>query len=339
MEGIKVGIIGYGYWGPNLTRNFFELPSAELVAIADLSDDRLSRARAKYPHIILTKDYREFFNLGLDAVVVATPPITHYQIARDCMQHNLNVLVEKPLTQSSKEAEELIEIADKKNLTLMVGHTFEYNTAVRTIKSYIDNDELGEIYYIDTARLNLGLFQKNTNVLWDLAVHDIAILLFLLGQPPISVSTQGDPCVFKDTFDVAYLNLLFPNKIMAYVHVSWLDPCKVRRVTVVGSKKMAVFNDIATEEKIKIYDKGVETPEYTNGGFGEFQCSYRHGDITVPNVRYNEPLQQECQHFVTSIVNQTKPCSDGLDGLRVIKIIEAAECSMKNGSTHEVIEW
>jgi predicted dehydrogenase len=208
---------------------------------------------------------------------------------------------------------------------------------VQTIKNYIDNQELGDIYYIDTARLNLGLFQQHANVMWDLAVHDISILLYLLGQMPISVCAQGVPFVFKDIYDVVHLNIVFPNNTRAYVHVSWLDPCKVRRVTVVGSKKMAVFNDIANEEKIKIFDKGVDAPVYTDGGFAEFHCNYRYGDITIPNIRYAEPLRQECQHFIESIVNKTPPCSSGLDGLRVIKILEAADRSMMNGSRYEEV--
>lgn len=338
MDRLKVGTIGYGYWGPNLTRNFFDLPSSELVAISDVKQERLQRAHSLYPGIKLTKDYRDLFEMDLDAVVISTPPALHYSIARDCLEHGLHVLVEKPITLNSQHAQELIDLAELKGLILMVGHTFEYNSAVAALKQYIESGELGEIYYIDTARLNLGLFQKDSNVLWDLAPHDISILLYLLGQAPESVSAQGMPCVFGEITDVAYVNLIFPSKIPAHIHVSWLDPCKVRRVTVVGSKKMMVFNDLENEQKIKIYDKGVESPEYTNG-FGEFQCNYRSGDIVIPNIRFIEPLRQECQHFLDSIINQTQPRSNGYDGLRVVKILEAAEYSMKNGSKQEVIEW
>jgi predicted dehydrogenase len=182
------------------------------------------------------------------------------------------------------------------------------------------------------------LFQRDSNVLWDLAPHDISILLYLLGQNPVSVSAQGMPHVFENIFDVAYVNLIFPNRIPAYIHVSWLDPCKVRRVTVVGSKKMIVYNDLETDQKLKIYDKGVDTPKYTNG-FGEFQCNYRSGDIVIPNVRIVEPLRQECQHFVDSILNRTKPYSSGHDGLGVVRILEAAERSVANGSAQEMITW
>ncbi len=379
MNNLKVGIIGYGYWGPNLTRNFYELPTSDLVAIADLSEDRLKQAKSKYPQILVTTDYRELFDLGLDAVVVATPPVTHYLIAKECLEHNLHVLIEKPITLKSKDAEELIELADAKGLTLMVGHTFEFNSAVHAMKGYIDSGELGDIYYIDAARLNLGLFQRDSNVLWDLAPHDISIILYLLGEKPISVSAHGMPCVSDGVFDVAYLNLMFPNDIPAHVHVSWLDPCKVRRITVVGSKKMAVFNDMESELKIKIYDKGVNPPEYTNGSFSEFKYSYRSGDITIPNIRFMEPLRQECQVFIDRssgervdapkhelsgsieatqpviahdthncfidakcglcINNKGGPYSCGRDGWQVVKILEAAQHSMLNGQTREVITW
>ena len=338
MNMLKVGIIGYGYWGPNLASNFFDLPSSDLAAISELKQDRLQRARSLYPGVRLVEDYTELFEMDLDAVVISTPPALHYPIARNCLEHGLNILVEKPMTLNSQHAQELIDLAEMRGLTLMVGHTFEYNSAVAALKQYIQSGELGDIYYIDTARLNLGLFQSDSNVLWDLAPHDISILLYLLGESPESVSAQGLPCVFDKIFDVAFVNLVFPNKIQAHIHVSWLDPCKVRRVTVVGSKKMIVFNDVENEQKIKIYDKGVEVPDYTNG-FGEFHCNYRSGDILIPKVRFVEPLRQECQHFLDSITNQTQPCSDGYDGLKVVKILEAAERSMRNGSTQEWIKW
>jgi predicted dehydrogenase len=378
MDTLKVGIIGYGYWGPNLTRNFAELPVSEVIAIADTKEEQLQRAQAKYPQVILTKNYRDLFALDLDAIVISTPPATHYEIARDCLEHGLNVLVEKPLTLNSQQAQHLVEFADARGLVLMVGHTFEYNSAVHALKSYIDSGELGDIYYIDAARLNLGLFQRDSNVLWDLAPHDISILLFLLDQNPISVGARGVSCVFDGTFDVAYLNLVFPNNISAYIHVSWLDPCKVRRITVVGSKKMVVLNDVENEQKIKVYDKGVDAPTYTNG-FGEFQCNYRSGDILIPKIRFVEPLRQECQVFIERCqVRQRKaagislagnlsavesepssthlncqidpnckvcfgeqhgPYSCGRDGLRVIKILEAAQHSMNHGQIQEVIQW
>jgi predicted dehydrogenase len=338
MNPVKVGVIGYGYWAPNLVRNFYEITSSDLVAIADIDEASLERARAKYPYITLTTHYQDFYNLGLDAVVVSTPPATHFQIAKECIEHNLAVLIEKPMTLNSQDAQTLIDLAKEKSVTLMVGHTFRYNSSVQAMKKIIDDGELGEIFYIDIARLNLGLFQGDTNVLWDLAPHDISILLYLLGQSPISVNTQGMHCVFKSVHDVAYINLMFPNNIPAIIHVSWLDPCKVRRVTVVGSKKMLVFNDVEVQEKIKIYDKGVNKPNYTNG-FNQFQCSYRYGDIIIPNIRVTEPLRQECEHFIECVINHCEPLSGGYEGLQVVKILEAAERSMCDGNSREVIQW
>lgn len=377
MDTLRVGIIGYGYWGPNLTRNFYELPSAKLVAVADLKEERRNQAQSKYPHIIVTSDYHELFNLGLDAVVVATPPATHHRIARECLEHNLHVLVEKPMTLKTQDAEDLIQLADAKGLNLMVGHTFVYNSAMLALKKLIDSGELGKIYYLDAARLNLGLFQRDSNVLWDLAPHDISILLYLLGQVPISVSVQGMCCVSKGIYDIAYINLIFPDNIPAYIHVSWLDPCKVRRITVVGSKKMAVLNDVENEQKIKIYDKGVDTPSYTNS-FNEFQWNYRSGDILIPKIPLVEPLRKQCEVFVDKCLiyqhegasmhskvlagdiphsepaaqvcpmdqdctvgrnPHSGPYSCGRDGLRVVKILEAAQYSMTNGQGPEVIKW
>ena len=338
MDVMRVGVIGFGYWGPNLARNFYELPMSRLIAIADQKEEQLNRAKIRYPGVTLTREYRDLFNMGLDAVVISTPPQTHFQIAKECLLHGLNVLVEKPLTLDSKDAEELIRIADDKDLILMVGHTFEYDSAILELKKYIENNELGDLYYFDTARLNLGLFNRNSNVIWDLAPHDISILTFLLDKEPISVSAQGVACVFPGVIDVAYLSLTFPGNVTAYVHVSWLDPRKVRRLTVVGSKKMAVYNDMDGEGRIKLFDKGVEAPDYSDG-YGEFQLNYRSGDIIIPYVRYVEPLMQECQHFLDSISNHTEPKSSGRSGLRVIKILEAAQRSLNKSSTQELIPW
>lgn len=335
---IKIGVIGSGYWGPNLIRNFVDIPYSEVVIVADLKQDRLDQVRHTYPKIKLTTDYRNIFDEAIDAVVIATPPSSHYAVARDCMQHGLHAMVEKPLTLNSVQAEELVQIAAENNLVLMVGHTFEYNAAVRAMKQLMESGELGEIYYLDSARLNLGLFSRDLNVLWDLAPHDISILLYLMGKRPLSVNAYGTDCVFGGIHDVAYINLTFPGDIMAHVHVSWLDPCKVRRVTVVGSRKMAVYNDIETLEKIKIYDKGVSAPEYTDN-FGDFQFSYRYGDILIPNIRFVEPLKLECQDFLESIANRTQPCSSGEVGLNVVKVLEAAQKSLSNSGHIEELRW
>jgi len=339
VASIKLGVIGCGYWGPNLIRNFVEIPSSDVVIVADLKEERLNHIKSSYPQIMVTQDYQDLFNQNLDAVVIATPPATHYSFVKEFLEHGIHVLVEKPITIRSEHAEELIEISKKRDLVLMVGHTFEYNVAVHTLKNLIDSGELGQIYYVDAARLNLGLFQRDLNVLWDLAPHDISIILYILSQSPISVSAHGVPCVVDGIQDVVYMNMLFPDNILAHIHVSWLDPCKVRRITVVGSNKMVVYNDVESLEKIKIYDKGVDRPPYTNS-FADYQFSYRYGDVTIPNIRFTEPLRKECQHFLDCINNHTEPLSNGQDGLRIVKIIEAAQRALcANGKHQEVIQW
>jgi predicted dehydrogenase len=338
MEKIRVGIIGSGYWGPNLIRNLSALQMSEVVGVSDLREDRLQSLRTSYPGMFLTTNYQELLNLNLDAMVIATPPVTHYQLAKESLEHDLHVLVEKPITTSSNQAEELIELANKKDRVLMVGHTYIFNNAVHELKRMMDDGVVGKILYVDTARLNLGLFQGDMNVLWDLAPHDISIINFILGSDPVSVEVYGSDCVFKGVHDVVYMSLLFPNDILAHIHVSWLDPCKVRRVTVVGSRKMVVYNDLEPLEKIKVYDKGVEVPDYPSN-FGEFQCSYRYGDIVIPNLKFIEPLRQECQHFIDCIVNQTHSISSGVDGLRVVRILEAAQDCLVNSHHRQVLTW
>ena len=338
MERVKIGVIGCGYWGPNLIRNFTELQTSVTVAVSDLRQDRLDYIHAIYPQVILTRDYQELFQLGLDAVVIATPPPTHYPLAKECLEKGLHVLVEKPLALDSQQARHLCDLAAAKQRTLMVGHTFEFNSAVHALKKLIQNGDLGDIYYIDMARLNLGLFQRGLNVLWDLAPHDISILLFLLGQEPVSVSAHGTACVFKDTHDVAYINLLFPGDMLSHIHVSWIDPCKVRRVTVVGSKKMAVYNDVEMQDKLRIYDKGVNAPEYS-ATYGDFLLSYRQGDVVIPNIKLVEPLRQECQHFIECIQSGQSPRTSGEEGYKVVKILEAAQHSLMNNCHKETIAW
>jgi predicted dehydrogenase len=336
MDPIKVGVVGCGYWGPNLIRNFVELSTSDVLAVADLSGERLAYIKQRYPKITITQDYQDLFDMSVDAVAVTTPPATHFSIALDCLQHDLHVLVEKPLTLSSRDAQNLIEVAEARGLTLMVGHTFEYNPAVKRLKEIIESGELGKVLYVDSARLNLGLFQRDLNVLWDLAPHDLSILRYILGRDPISVRAQGAANIFKGKYDVVYLTLQFPDDILAHVHVSWLDPRKVRCITVVGSQKMVVYDDVETLEKIKIYDKGVETPPYTDT-FGDFQCSYRYGDVLIPNIHFAEPLRLECQHFLDCIVDRTEPQSCGRVGLEVVKMLEVAERSLQNGGVKEMV--
>jgi predicted dehydrogenase len=335
---LRIGIIGIGYWGPNLARNFAEANHATLAAIADLDDKRLAYMKTRFPNAHITRDYRDFFSLGIDAVVIATPPKTHYKIARDCIEHGLHVMVEKPLTLNVADAVELNELADKANLRLMTGHTFVYNAAVRAIRKYITSGELGEIYYIDAVRTNLGLFQLEADVMWDLAPHDISIANYLLGGSPTSVMAQGGSYFMRpyNIHDVVYMHLKYPNGVLANIRLSWLDPNKTRRITIVGSKKMLVYDDIETLEKIRIYDIGVERPPHTDN-YGEFQCSYRYGDVTIPHINWTEPLRVETQHFVDSILNGTRPETDGIAGLHVVQTLEAGKRSLVSGQP-ELVE-
>ena len=335
MKSVRIGVIGCGYWGPNLIRNLNDIPDATLVSVADLREDRLSIIQKSYPHVITTTDYKSLFSMDLDAVVIATPPSTHYSLAEECLRWGLNVLIEKPMTLKSQDSQALIDLAEARDLVLMVGHTFEYNPAVQMLKEIIETGELGSIYYIDAIRVNLGLFQQNLDVLWDLAPHDISILLYLLNNDPISVSAQGMSCVFNGVCDLAYMNLIFPDNILAHVHVSWLDPCKIRRITVVGSKKMVVYDDVEAD-KIKIFDKGIDSLPYT-GSFQDFQLSYRNGNIIIPNIRFTEPLKLECEHFVDCVLNHSTPRSNGFDGLRVVRVLEAAQVSLLNGHHQEML--
>lgn len=338
MNKTRIGVIGCGYWGPNLIRNFNEIPASEVAAVADLREERLKTVQSANHGVVTTKDYQDLFQMNLDAVVIATPPATHYALAREVLEHDLHVLIEKPMTTSVRDAEDLVNLASKKGLVVMVGHTFTFNNAVFALKRLIDSGEIGKIFYIDTARLNLGLFQRELNVLWDLAPHDLSILTYLLETNPISIEVYGMDCVFKGIHDVVYMNLVFPDNILAHVHVSWLDPCKVRRMTVVGSKKMVVYNDIEASEKIKIYDKGVETPEYTKT-FGDFQCSYRYGDVLIPNIKLVEPLRQECAQFLDCINNHSKSTASGEEGVKVVRILEAAQSALINDHHYEAIQW
>jgi predicted dehydrogenase len=335
---ISVAVIGCGYWGPNLIRNFIEIPASTVVAVADLSQERLEHIQRCYPQILATRDYRDLFGLDLDAMVIATPPATHFCLASDALLHGLHVLVEKPLALASRDAQQLIDLAEERGRILMVGHTFVYNPAVRALKEIIDSREIGRIHYVDAVRASLGLFQRDLNVLWDLAPHDISILLYLLRSNPVSVSARGIACVQDNIEDVAYISLRFADNILAHLHLSWLDPCKVRRITVVGSEKMVVYDDVESLEKVRVYDKGVEAPPYTNS-FGDFQFSYRYGDITIPNIRFTEPLRVECSHFLECISADKRPLTDGHNGLKVLKIIEAAQESMRNSGAEVQVKY
>jgi predicted dehydrogenase len=336
-EVLRIGAIGCGYWGPNLIRNFIEIPEAELVGVADLDQDRLMHMKNRFPQIqITTQNYKELFELDLDGVVIATPPDTHAPIGIECMNHDLHVLIEKPITLNSEDALNLYKVAQQKGLVLMVGHTFEYNPAVRYLKQMIDSGELGDIYYIDAVRASLGLFQTKANVLWDLAPHDISILRYLLDADPTSVSVHAATCVQKGIADVAYAAFRFPENIMAHIRMSWLDPSKTRRITVVGSKKMVIYDDVENLEKVRIYDKGVKAIPHTDT-FGDFSFAYHYGDVVIPHLKMKEPLRIQCSHFIECIQNGETPQTDGINGLRVVQVLEAAQESMDNeGQTVQI---
>lgn len=338
MELTRIGVIGAGYWGPNLIRNIHEIPNAELVAVADLREDRLQTIKSRYREATVTTDYRELFKMGLDGIIVATPPLTHYLIAKEALMHGVNVMIEKPMATNTRQAEELIELASKKKMVLMVGHTFVFNTALDAVKKLMQSGDLGRVLYIDTARLSLGLYQNGLNVLWDLAPHDLSIIFHLLEQYPESIEVFGAACVINGIEDIVHMNIKFPDNILAHINVSWLAPVKVRRVTVVGSKKMVVFNDVDPIDKIKIYDKGVEISRLATT-YAEWQCSYRAGDILIPSIQSGEPLRIECQHFLDCIT-QNIPCkAPGEEGLWVVKILETAQRVLENGHFGEDLKW
>ncbi len=333
-----IGVIGCGYWGPNLTRNFNQLPTSRVKYCCDLEEKRLKHMKALYPNVETTSRYQDLIeDSEVDAIAIATPVSTHYPLAKACLEGGKHVLVEKPLTGKISEAEELVELADKKGVVLFTGHTFVYNAAVQKMRDLIDAKELGETYYVSSVRVNLGLFQEDINVIWDLAPHDISIMNFLFGCDPVTVCTYAKSYIRKGIEDVAFLVLQYPNNIIAHIHVSWLDPCKIRRTTLVGSKKMLVYDDTSTLEKIRVYDKGVSIqPHYDT--FGEFQLAYRFGDIIVPKINDVEPLKFECGHFVDCIKNGSVPRSDGRAGLSVVKVVERACESAKLGGAPLLLE-
>jgi predicted dehydrogenase len=326
----RIGVIGSGYWGPNLIRNFIELPEAAVVAVADLDQAQLDDIHQRFPQVhITTQEYRDLFELDLDGVVIATPPFTHHAIARECLEHGLHTLIEKPITLNSADASDLQQLAAQRGLVLMVGHTFEYNPAVRYLKELIDSGQLGEIHYIDAVRVSLGLYQTRANVLWDLAPHDISILRYIMGAEPVTVCAQGTCCVHEGVEDIVYTMLRFPGNVLAHMRLSWLDPRKTRQITVVGSEKMVIYDDVAALEKIKIYDKRVKAIPH-NETFGDFSFAYHYGDLVIPHIQHKEPLRVECQHFLECIVEGKQPLSDGYSGLRVVKILEAAQISLQD---------
>ncbi len=326
---VRIGVIGCGYWGPNIIRNFQEIAQSKVVGIADFKAERLKPFAKKIPGVKLTADYQDLLkDPAIDAVVIVTPISSHFPIAKAALLAGKHVLVEKPLTRTVKEGRALVALARKQKKILMAGHTFEYHPAVLKIAELIKTQELGAIHYIDSTRVNLGLYQSdNLNVIWDLAPHDISIILHWLGQTPVKVSAWGKSFVKKGIEDVAFMRLEFPGETLAHLHVSWLAPAKIRRMTVVGNKKMIVYDDLENVEKIKIADQGA----LLDPADPELRVSYRIGDIVSPRVHVTEPLHQECLHFIECILKNEKPRTDGESGLQVVRVLEAANQSIKRG--------
>lgn len=338
MDKIKVGVIGCGYWGPKLARNFFELPDAQLEWVADLEQDRLDHIQSLYPTVRTTRDAEQILMSDVDAVVIATPVHSHSPLALDSLRAGKHILVEKPLAACVDQAQEIVAEGAKQDLVVMVGHTFVYNPAVMAMKEIIADGQLGEIYYANGVRVNLGLFQPDINVIWDLAPHDLSILSYVFDTQPISVSAHGEAYVQQERgfHEVAYVNINFPNNVFAEVRVSWLDPIKIRQYTIVGSEQMLVYDDIEPVNKIMIYDRGVEVPPHSDTE-EEFRLSYRVNEGVPYPLTWIEPLRLECQHFLDCIRQNVEPRSSGVIGLQVIRTLESIQCSLLNDGSQEVI--
>jgi predicted dehydrogenase len=330
---INVGVVGCGYWGPNLIRNFRSLPDCSLKMMSDLSEQRLAHLKKLYPEVEGVTDFRHMLNgSGLDAIVVATAVRTHFPLAKASLESGKHTFIEKPMAMSSAECEELIDIARQKGLILMVGHTFLYSPAVRKIKEIVDQGDIGEIRYICARRLNLGLFQKDINVAWDLAPHDISIALYIMGEKPGMVNCAGSAHVTAGIEDVTSMCLTFPKQRTAIIHSSWLDPRKVREMTIVGSRRMIVYDDVTPLEKIRVFDARVERPPHYDT-FAEFHYAYHYGDMYAPYIKQEEPLKTECQHFLDCIREGAEPLTNGQQGLDLVRILEASSESLKrNGA-------
>jgi predicted dehydrogenase len=336
---LNIAVVGCGYWGPNLIRNFNSLSGCSVKIACDLDESRIIHIQSLYPSIKTTNEFDQIINdKDIDAVAIATPVQLHFKMAKKCLDAGKHVFIEKPMASSVKECRQLITNAEKNNLIIFVGHTFIYSPPVRKIKEIIDRGSLGEIQYISARRLNLGLFQIDINVAWDLATHDISIILYVLGSTPISVNCQGKGHVNPDIEDVTSMTLNFQKDGFATIQSSWLDPNKVREMTFVGSKRMLVYNDLEPADKIKIYDKRVETPPYYDT-FAEFHYSYHYGDMYSPYLKQYEPLKRECEHFLDCIKTGEKPETSGYEGLQVVQILDAASESLKReGAKVEIFD-
>lgn len=325
---IGIGVIGYGYWGPNIVRNFSEVPGARVVALCDLRADRLALAEQRFTQLATTRDYRDLLaNPQVDAVAIATPVSTHFEFGVAALRAGKHVLVEKPIAASSEEAVRLIDEAAKRNLVLMVDHTFVYTGAVKKIQELVASSTLGEIYYYDSVRINLGLFQPDVNVLWDLAVHDLSIIDYVLPWRPRAVSATGMSHVPGKPQNVAYVTLFFEENLIAHVHVNWLAPVKIRRTLLGGSRRMVVYDDLEPSEKIKVYDRGINVNSGSENAY-QMLIGYRSGDMWAPHLDVTEALRTEAVQFVRCIDDRAPVVTDGESGCRVVRILEAATRSL-----------
>lgn len=328
---VNISVIGYGYWGPNYVRIFNELKGGKVIYCCDLNEENLAKAKRLYPTIKTTRDYKEVAkDPNTDSVVVTAPLNTHYEIAKCCLENGKHVLIEKPFTSSSKDGEELMKIAGEKNLVLMAGHVYEYNPGIRKLKEIVKDGKLGDLYYMSTERVGLGPIRKYASALWDLATHDVSIALYLLGELPEKVTAEGESYIQEGVPDLVFLTLKFPSGVLCNIHASWIAPEKIRKVTLVGSKGMAVFDDVNKSEGLKIYEREIDrslldsTPAYT-----DHQTIVRIGNIYIPKVEQSEPLKNQCEHFLECITKNKKPLSDARDGLNVVRVLEAAEKSLR----------
>lgn len=324
---LQFGVIGYGYWGPHLVRNLSALPESAVTCIADLDAERLAHARAQYRHTRFTHDALDLLESDVDAVVIATPVHTHYALARAALLADKHVFVEKPLAVKVSEVEELVALAQERNRVLMVGYTFLYHKAVQELRQIITGGQLGKLHYIDAQRLNLGLFHKDVNVLWDLAPHDLSILRYLLDTDPVSVRAIGAAYIQQGIHDVVYVHLRYADGMLVHVQLSWLHPSKVRRFTVVGDQRMVIYDDVEPQDKIRIYNRGVERPAHSTT-FEEFHLSYRTGEIIIPPLQWAEPLQVACEHLAHCIRSGQRPLSDGLWSLSITRTLAAIQQSL-----------
>lgn len=330
---IGVAVIGYGYWGPNLVRNFSEVPGCRVIGVSDLRADRLALVRARYPSVKVTADFRELLSdRRVDAVVIATPVSSHYELAMQALGAGRHVLVEKPFTTRSEDAMRLIDEAARRQVVLAVDHTFVYTSAVRKIQEIVASGSLGDVYYYDSVRINLGLFQHDVNVLWDLAVHDLAIMDYVLPGRPTALSAMGLSHVPGQPENIAYLTLHFEQNMIAHVHVNWLAPVKVRRTLIGGSQRMIVYDDLEPSEKVKVYDRGITVNGNGNSNGDkvyQMMVGYRLGDMWAPQVDLTEALGLELRQFVACVERGDRPATDGMAGLRVVRLLEAANASLR----------